>query len=70
MNAHEAGRARPAAGRIAQQIPAFAAIGLLGYFVDAGVTSVSPNIAGLSPEFPGRRASSSPRSSITSSTGR
>ena len=41
----------PAHGRIAQQIPAFAAIGLLGYFVDAGITYVCAKYAGLSPEL-------------------
>ncbi len=43
--------AAPAPGRIAQQIPAFAAIGLLGYFVDAGITYLCAKYAGLSPEL-------------------
>jgi putative flippase GtrA len=43
--------AAPAAGRVAEQIPAFAAIGLFGYFVDAGVTYVCAKYAGLSPEL-------------------
>ena len=38
-------------GRIAQQIPAFAAIGLIGYFVDAGITFVGAKYGGLSPEL-------------------
>jgi putative flippase GtrA len=45
---------RPAArvhGRIAQQIPAFAAIGVIGYFVDAGVTYLGAKYLGLSPEL-------------------
>ena len=51
MNAMRPAAPAPAAGRIAQQIPAFAAIGLLGYFVDAGVTYVCAKYAGLSPEL-------------------
>ena len=45
---------KPAAlahGRIAEQVPAFAAIGLLGYFVDAGITFVAAKYGGLSPEL-------------------
>jgi putative flippase GtrA len=41
----------PAHGRFAQQIPAFAAIGLTGYVIDAGVTYVCAKYAGLSPEL-------------------
>ncbi len=41
----------PAHGRIAQQIPAFAAIGLTGYFIDAGITYLCAKYAGLSPEL-------------------
>jgi putative flippase GtrA len=41
----------PAKGRIAEQIPAFAAIGLLGYFVDAGVTYLCAKYLRLSPEL-------------------
>ena len=41
----------PAHGRIAEQIPAFAAIGLIGYFVDATITYVCAKYLGLSPEF-------------------
>jgi putative flippase GtrA len=45
---------RPAAatrGRIAEQIPTFAAIGVIGYVVDAGVTFVCARYLGLSPEL-------------------
>jgi putative flippase GtrA len=38
-------------GPIAKQIPAFAAIGLLGYFVDAAITYVCAKYLGLSPEL-------------------
>ena len=41
----------PAHGRIAQQIPTFAAIGLLGYFVDAAITYLGAKYLGLSPEL-------------------
>ena len=41
----------PAQGRIAAQIPTFAAIGVMGYFVDAGVTFVGAKYFGLSPEL-------------------
>ena len=41
----------PAPGRIAAQVPAFAAIGLLGYFVDATITYVCAKYLGLSPEL-------------------
>ncbi len=41
----------PAHGRIAQQIPTFAAIGLVGYFVDAAITYLGAKYLGLSPEF-------------------
>jgi putative flippase GtrA len=44
-------KANPADGRIAAQIPAFAAIGLIGYFVDAGITFVAAKYGGLSPEL-------------------
>jgi putative flippase GtrA len=43
--------AAPAQARIAEQVPAFAAIGLFGYFVDAGVTFVAAKYGGLSPEL-------------------
>ena len=43
--------AAPAHGRIAEQIPAFAAIGLIGYLVDAGITYVCARYVGLSPEL-------------------
>jgi len=43
--------ANPAHGRIAEQIPAFAAIGLIGYVIDAGITFVSAKYGGLSPEL-------------------
>jgi putative flippase GtrA len=39
----------PARGRIAEQIPAFAAVGLIGYFVDAGITFAGARYLGLSP---------------------
>ena len=38
-------------GRIAEQIPAFAAIGAIGYFVDAGITFLGAKYGGLSPEL-------------------
>jgi len=38
-------------GRIAEQIPAFATIGLIGYVVDAGITFVGAKYGGLSPEL-------------------
>jgi putative flippase GtrA len=49
MNAGE--RTVPAHGRIAQQIPTFAAIGLIGYFVDAAITFICARYVGLSPEL-------------------
>ena len=49
MNASEP--AVPAHGRIAQQIPTFAAIGLIGYFVDAAITFICARYLGLSPEL-------------------
>jgi len=44
---------KPAAahGRIAEQIPAFAVIGVIGYCIDAGITFVAARYLGLSPEF-------------------
>jgi putative flippase GtrA len=41
----------PAHGRIAGQIPAFAAIGAIGYLIDAGVTFLCARYLGLSPEL-------------------
>ena len=41
----------PSQGRIAEQIPAFAAIGVIGYFVDAGITYMCAKYLGLSPEL-------------------
>jgi putative flippase GtrA len=41
----------PAHGPIAEQVPAFAAIGITGYFVDATITYVCAKYLGLSPEF-------------------
>ena len=41
--------ATPANGRIAEQIPAFAVIGFLGYFSDAGTTYFFARYVGLSP---------------------
>ena len=43
--------AAPPRGRIAAQIPAFAAVGLVGYVVDAGITYAGANYLGLSPEL-------------------
>jgi putative flippase GtrA len=43
--------AAPAQARIAEQVPAFAAIGLFGYFIDAAVTYICAKYLGLSPEF-------------------
>ena len=43
--------AAPAHGRIAEQVPAFAAIGVIGYFVDAGITFLGAKYLGLSPEL-------------------
>jgi putative flippase GtrA len=43
--------AAPAHGRIAAQVPAFAAIGVIGYFVDAGITFVGAKYIGLPPEL-------------------
>jgi len=36
--------------RLRRQIPSFAAIGLTGYFVDAGITYLGAQYLGLSPE--------------------
>ena len=41
----------PSGGRIAEQIPTFAAIGLFGYAVDAGITYLGAKYLGLSPEL-------------------
>jgi putative flippase GtrA len=42
--------AKPAAhGRVTTQIPVFAAIGFLGYFVDSGITYLCAKYLGLSP---------------------
>ena len=43
--------APPTRGRIAEQVPAFAAIGLIGFLVDAGVTYLGAKYLGLSPEL-------------------
>jgi putative flippase GtrA len=43
--------AAPAHGRIAEQVPAFAAIGVVGYLVDAGITYMCAKYLGLSPEL-------------------
>jgi len=40
----------PSQGRLAAQLPAFAVVGLIGYFVDAGVTYLGAKYFGLSPE--------------------
>jgi putative flippase GtrA len=45
---------KPAAaahGRIAEQVPAFAAIGVFGCVVDAGITFICARYLGLSPEL-------------------
>ena len=49
MNAAKPGAA--AHGRIAEQVPAFAAIGVMGFFVDATITFVCAKYFGLSPEL-------------------
>ncbi len=49
MNAVKPGAA--AHSRIAEQVPAFAAIGVMGYFVDATITFVCAKYFGLSPEL-------------------
>jgi putative flippase GtrA len=49
MNAAKPGAA--AHGRIADQVPAFAAIGVMGFFVDATITFVCAKYFGLSPEL-------------------
>jgi putative flippase GtrA len=41
----------PSGRRIAEQIPAFAAIGLLGYLVDATITYLCAKYLGMSPEL-------------------
>ncbi len=41
----------PRRGRIVEQVPAFAVVGLIGYFVDAGVTYAGARYFGLSPEL-------------------
>src|SRR5271168_2453649 len=41
----------PSQGRIAEQVPAFAAIGVIGYLVDAGITFVCAKYIGLPPEL-------------------
>jgi putative flippase GtrA len=43
--------ANPVRGRVAKQIPAFAVIGLVGYFIDAGITYVCAKYLGMSPEL-------------------
>jgi putative flippase GtrA len=48
MNSMSAPTARH---RIAAQIPAFAAVGLFGYFVDAGITYLCAKYLGMSPEL-------------------
>jgi putative flippase GtrA len=41
----------PTSGRIAKQVPTFAAIGFLGYLIDATITYVCARYLGMSPEF-------------------
>jgi putative flippase GtrA len=48
---HSPKPAAPAHGRIVEQFPTFAAIGVGGFLVDAGVTYVGAKYAGLSPEL-------------------
>jgi putative flippase GtrA len=43
--------ASPVHGRIAEQVPAFAAIGLVGFCVDAAITFIGAKYGGLSPEL-------------------
>src|SRR5271154_2502287 len=43
--------AAPAHGRIVKQVPAFAAVGLVGYVVDATITYLRAKYVGLSPEL-------------------
>ena len=43
--------AAPADGRIGAQVPAFAAIGVIGYFVDAEITFACAKYVGLPPEL-------------------
>ena len=43
--------AAPSHGRISRQVPAFAAIGVIGYFVDAGITFAGAKYLGLAPEL-------------------
>jgi putative flippase GtrA len=43
--------AAPAQARIADQVPAFAAIGLFGYFIDAAITYICAKYLDLSPEL-------------------
>lgn len=43
--------AKSAHGRVAAQIPAFAAIGFFGYLVDAGITYLCAKYLGMSPEL-------------------
>ena len=50
-NSNGAKAASAARGRIAEQIPAFATIGLIGYVIDAGITFVGAKYGGLSPEL-------------------
>jgi putative flippase GtrA len=38
-------------GRVAEQVPAFAAIGVIGYVIDAAITFVCAKYLGLSPEL-------------------
>ncbi len=41
----------PTHGRIAEQVPTFAVIGVIGFLIDAGVTYLGAKYLGLSPEF-------------------
>jgi putative flippase GtrA len=43
--------AAPTHGRVAEQLPAFAAVGVIGYLVDATITYVCAKYLSLSPEL-------------------
>lgn len=45
----------PIHGRMVEQIPAFAAIGVIGYFVDSGITLSAPNMSACRQSSPGPR---------------
>ncbi len=43
--------ARPPRGRVSSQVPAFAAVGIVGYIVDSAITYAGAKYLGLSPEL-------------------